>query len=374
MGIAVSQLDPFIIRSISDCAWDIDIANARGACKRLRRAVCVPMKYTPKRLFRVGAKYGAIGLCKRAIKLDKTDKVWLPRSYYIRKYGNTAYENWVRSVVGHDEDIYAQDFYVAARGGREKWCLEHFDGSEEYRIALLGGFARNGHKDMMLRAPGFILPDGSPHCKDCVEQIMEQGACGGHEEICILAKQWGCRAYDKMAHYACVFGRAALIEKAMQWDKLDLNDMLDYAISPFTDLSCAISIFLKGGRLARCTFPKVLCNKYFYELLGLRDGFVDRNNSLLFEILFSNPDDVVLNLAAQYKTAAGKHYITEGYFWDNVLKMAVWSSKYHQSRICHLAKSNGATCFQEVLDKVTACISDSEIANLMREWIGPYKQ
>jgi hypothetical protein len=358
-GLSIDTIDPFIIRSIGECAWDIDMAIARNACKRLRRAVPVPERRTPRGLFVYGAEHDSVYLCKLAQSHDTS--IAKNMAYFMGRYDSKKIQAAYSDAEHETEGFIPIMLEAAARSGRIDWCLSHsprlMEGvglghSFEWR-QIVEGAAYGGRADVFYKMPGMVLPDGSIHCDQCARLVMHGGASGGREEMCVLAKQWGCKDYNMMATHAMAEDRVGIFQKAIEWGATGFsNTAISRTIGPIS--VCDIFALINGWFLPDRT-------------IGFRS--LDINMCNLAKICgIATIHDVIQQYRWHYECEQLISALTDRdptygcQSADEVL-----SCCHHNMRLCHLAKAWGSTKYSEMLTRA-ARYDIVELAALAIEW------
>ena len=362
--LSIETVDPFIIRYIATLGWDIDIAAARSGCKRLRRAISVPIRRTPRELFIYGAEHDSVYLCKLAQERDTY--IAENMAFFMGRYSGKKFQEAYYDVNHETDGWYIHTMLeAAARSGRIDWCLSHspklkegfgIGHSFEWR-SIVKGAAYGGHADIFYKMPGMVLPNGSIHCDMCAGLIMEGGAAGGREDMCALAKRWGCDDYNMMVTQATAEDHVDIFQKAMEWGASGFDHSgFGHTIGPAS--VCGIRTLLNGWFLPgytvwfrtpidinMCTLAKL------YNVITIRD--ITRHYLCFYE-----KEDLMSKLIDQGWASQDE--------WRDVAEDVLYCG-VRNMRLCHLAKVCGATKFSDMLIRA-ARYNEVELASLAIEW------
>jgi hypothetical protein len=360
MGVALSTVDPYVIREISKWLWDIELVDARASCKRLRRAICVPKRRSYSALFTEGIKHNGPRLCEWAIKkmtmVDQAAFLAHRVSMLRGIYGEEKLGSWVCKFLDVPlNTIYASTMaFSAAMAGREDWCLKSVIAYPDYRADLIEGAIQGGHRHLLDQ----LLPI-EPQAFTS-NHIMHIGIFGGHEEMCLYAKELGCDNWNSMAFWSSCYDSKKLLNMAIEWGANDFSLVVAGGLHNSNVEPCLIGLD-RGGKLD----VEFSSNEdiRFYELVAHYGGLSNFIGHILHNSIVYDSDKMEKfitwgrqhGLLKQEDIAAISEQILAHADRQLIMKL----------NLCHLAKSLGASDFNALMES-----KNPEFVSLAREWSG----
>lgn len=271
MGIALSSIDPFIIQSIAEQACDVELIPARAACRRLRRAVCVPKRRNVCSMLKYGAQHNSAVAWHLAFAVHDRQKKSSHWNRIIRnvicKYGfPTGFEECnakIRSLFNDvDQEIECAKAFHLAAGGHEDQCLKQVVGSNRnIWMRLVEGAALGGHVQLLER----LLHSGTHHVS-MDYNIIHRGVQGNHPNVCRLAMGLNFTKeedYSCMALYAVEYRRYNILKLAIQWGARNYDSMLYEGMALQNVEACVLALDAGAHITAHYSCP----HPFFYDLL-----------------------------------------------------------------------------------------------------------